>query len=177
MLEQDPETSQWLGENVLHRPAFAGYRALRLLLKVASEDISTLQQSTWIKWAPIILSYPLMGDNDEKIQGDLIRIAYKYAPGEFIGTLMLLIDKENREYSNIFIIRHIENLWDERLADSLLEKVRDPKLKPTCMGTILGYLLDHKNNGAKNLLNYSFRLTIHLLMTSELKPSLQPANL
>jgi hypothetical protein len=116
---------------------------------VASEEIFTLPQRIWRRWAPAILSYPLTGDTDGKIQESLIKIAYQNASDEIIETLLLLIDKENKEYSNIFIIRQIENLWDERLADSLLEKVRDTKLKPTCMGTILGYLLDHKSSGAK----------------------------
>lgn len=59
VLEQDPNTSEWLGTNIMHRPAFAGYRALLLLLQEAPVFLNTIPANIWKKWAPIIISYPV----------------------------------------------------------------------------------------------------------------------
>jgi hypothetical protein len=37
----------------------------------------------------------------------------------------------------LFIIKQIENCWNEQLADSLLKIAREAELKTTCMRTIL----------------------------------------
>ena len=57
LVEQDPETSQWLGTNTFFRPALAGYRGFRLLMSEAPEFVGQLDKSVWKKWAPIILAY------------------------------------------------------------------------------------------------------------------------
>ena len=120
------------------------YRKFVTLPREAPEEVFALPENIWKKWAPAILSYPLSGTRDENIHKKLIKIAYQYASKTIIDTLMLLIDKENREYSTIFIIRQIEFCWDKHLADSLLKKAKEIDLKPSCMGTILAFLLDHR---------------------------------
>ncbi|MDD4651244.1 MAG: hypothetical protein PHQ34_03340 [Methanothrix sp.] len=149
LFESDPETQIWIGQNVFHRPAFAGYRALRLLQREVPSDIAILPINVWIKWAPTILSYPLFDVGDKIDHRSLVKIAYENAPEEIIETLMLLIDRENKEYGNIFVIREIDCCWDEHLAESLLKKARETELKSACMGTLLNSLLDHKAVNAK----------------------------
>lgn len=56
---------------------------------------------------------------------------------------MVLIDKENEEHNHISIINKMKYCWDRRLADALLIKAKDEKLKPKCMGCLLGELLDN----------------------------------
>ncbi len=45
--ERDPEPDRWLGTNTWHRPAFAGYKALRLVLATEPEFISGLSAADW----------------------------------------------------------------------------------------------------------------------------------
>ncbi len=150
VLEQDPETHKWLGTDTLDRPAFAGYRALRLLLQEVPDFISTIATDVWKRWAPIIVAYPTSsGTEDEKPHHNLVKIAYHYAPTEIIETLIILIDKENRDHDYIFVTRKVEHCWDDRLADALLIKAKDEKLKPKCMGCLLSDLLDHKVDEAR----------------------------
>lgn len=150
VLEQDPEAHQWLGTNTLHRPAFAGYRALRLLLQEAPGFISTIPTDVWKRWAPIILAYPTSSSTgDEEPHHKLVKMAYEYAPTEIIKTLMLLIDKENRDHNTIFITSKVEGCWDNRLANALLSKAKERDLTPASMGCILSDLLDHKVDEAR----------------------------
>lgn len=148
VLNADPNVHKWINNNILHRPAFAGYRALRLLLKEDREFIANLSQPIWRKWVPIIVSYPLSGSNNEDNQ-ELIRTGYQQASDEFIKTLLILIDKENKEHDHVFIVRKIESCMNDQLAEILLNKIRDEKLKPKCFGDILEILLKYKYSPAK----------------------------
>lgn len=147
VLEQDPKTHEWLGTNIIHHPAFAGYRALQLLLRELPVFISTIPADVWKKWAPIILAYPVLNSdsNDRNIEthNKLVKLSYQYAPDEIIQTLMVMIDKENNDHSRIYITHRVKDCWDNRLVNALLDKVKDIALKPECMGCLLGDLLIH----------------------------------
>jgi len=152
IFEQDPNTKEWLGTNTIHRPAYAGYRALRLLLKEAPDFIPEIPSDVWKKWVPIILAYWITGSKeDQETQQKLINMAYRHAPDEIIQTLMVLIDKDDEEHGEIYITRKVEGCWDERLANALLAKVKDNKLKSGSIGSLLGDLLDHNIEEAKNI--------------------------
>src|SRR5574337_783069 len=144
VLEQDPDEDTWLGTNILHRQAFAGYSALRLLLQEAPRLLSAIPEEAWRRWAPIGLAYPTSSAiGEEKPHHELVKLAYHYAPSEIIDTLMILIDQENREHDHIFFIRKLESCWDDHLASALVTKVNDEGLKPECMGDLLRALLEH----------------------------------
>ena len=150
VIEQDPKTPEWLGTNTIHHHAFAGYRALRLLLQEAPDFIITLTTNVWKRWAPIILAYPTSGGiGDETPHHELVKLAYEHAPDDIIRALLVMIDKRNEEHDHIFITSKVEYCWDDRLADALLSKAKDEKLKPVCMGSLLVDLLDHNVDEAK----------------------------
>jgi len=150
VITQDPNTSEWLGTNTVHRPAFAGYRALFLLLQEEPEFLHTLPNVIWKKWAPIIIAYPISsGFEDEGPHQKIVNMGYRNAPGEIIKSLLVMIDKENKEHDHIFITRKILGCWDERIADALMIKAKDSELKPKCMGCLLSDLLEHGNAQAK----------------------------
>ncbi len=144
VLEHDANPREWLGRSLIHRPAFAGYRALRLLLQEDPQFVSTIPATVWEKWASIILAYPTSsGTGNEGPHQLLVKRAYKAAPEEIIATLIVLIDKEDREHGYIFITRQVGGCWDDRLAEALLAKAKDETLKPESMGSLLGDLLAH----------------------------------
>ncbi|MEA1863778.1 MAG: hypothetical protein U9N46_01040 [Euryarchaeota archaeon] len=142
VLEQDPKTQEWLGTNTMPPLAFAGYRALILLLREAPDFTPTIPTDVWKKWTPTILAYL-------KPHHELVKLAYEHAPDDIIRALLVIIDKQNEEHDYIFITRKVECCWDDRLADALLKKAKDAKLKPVCMGSLLVDLLDHNVDEAK----------------------------
>ena len=162
VLEQDQKTQEWLGTNTIHHPAFAGYRALRLLLQEAPDFIFTIPTDVWKRWAPIILAYPTSsGIGDENPHRELVKLAYGHVPDDTIRTLLVMINKQNKEGDHIFITREVEYCWDDRLADTLLKKAKDEKLKPVCMGSLLGDLLDHNVGEAKVFAELLVPLPLH----------------
>jgi predicted NACHT family NTPase len=150
-LERDAETDRWLGTNVFYRPAVAGYKAVYLLLEEAPEFLSALSVSVWRKWAPVVAAYPseFGGQKDANLSRLLLKMAYGYAPDEVIDVAMKLIDQENAALGNIFATRAFEDCWDARLANAILAKAKDKKLKPSCMGDLLRILLRHGDDEAK----------------------------
>jgi len=150
LLEQDPQTQKWLGTDIFYRPALAGFRALRLLLKEAPAFVTAIPSEVWKQWAPISLAYPTSGTSGgREAQQHLVKLAYQHAPTEMIDALIVIIDRENKELSGVYITRLVEDCWDDRLANAVLIKAKDKKLKPECMGTLLADLLDHNVQEAR----------------------------
>jgi hypothetical protein len=54
----DPEPGRWLGHSVLFYPAWAGYRALRLLWSERFDAFKGLDDDVWRRWAPIVIGWP-----------------------------------------------------------------------------------------------------------------------
>jgi hypothetical protein len=147
LFQGDPETQKWLGDNVIYWPALAGYRALRLLMALAPAQIQDLPDEVWGKWAPAIIGYPTT--DDVGIHQGVVALAYQAAPQEVISTLRVLIDKENAQHDHIFIVRAMDRCWDERLGQAVLEKVKEPHLKPSCMRDLLAELIRRNTPGAR----------------------------
>ncbi len=144
VLGQDPKTHSWLGKKIHDRPACAGYRALRLLMKEDPEYLTTLPPEVWRKWAPITLAYPTETGTDKEVPARrLVAMAYRHGPQEIINTLMVLIDEDNEKFDTVFDIRKVADCWDDRLAEAVLDKAKDERLKPGCMESLLDAMLEH----------------------------------
>ena len=146
----DPETTKWLGTNQFQQSALAGYRAFHLLKKKDSSFLDNLRSEIWKKWAPILLTYPITDTDETKsLHHELVETCYQKAPDEILDTLEILIDQENAEHDDIFIVRRIEHCCDEQMAKKLAAKAKDSTLKPTCMRTLLSMLLARNDKTAR----------------------------
>ena len=145
--EQDEVSYDWIGTNSDPVEEITGYKAFQLLLQESPESVDSISRTIWQKWAPIIigLSKPVNG----KYRDELLFLAYKYAPYEFLNTLILSIDRENKQQDHLLTFQRFPNFWDDRLHSVLLEKAKDKQLKPECMGQLLSYLLRHKSKEAR----------------------------
>ncbi|MEA2004286.1 MAG: hypothetical protein U9O53_05025, partial [archaeon] len=152
ILENDAATDQWLGTNTYHRPAMAGYKAFMLLKKLEPDFLNTLKVDVWKKWAAVIIGHHestgIAGKDNTFLE--LIKQTYRQAPQKIIEALLVLIDKENAEHDNLFIIRKIEDCLDEQLQDALLTKAKDVSLKPGCFQDLLSLLIKANNQEAKD---------------------------
>lgn len=134
-----------LGSSTPYESDLLGYKALRLLWQEAPGFVFTISVDVWKKWAPFILDYSSSsGSKKEEPDYHLLKMAYQHAPTEIINTLILLINQENKQYTQIFITRKVNAYWDDNLEDALLTKVKDEKLKLKSLSCLLEYLLAHK---------------------------------
>lgn len=154
VLEGNPRTDEWFGKDVTYRPAFAGYRALCLLLRFAPEFLEGLPADVWGKWVPSILDFPVTLNTEEEKDPHLrlVAMAYDRAPDRLISTLLALIDQEDAR-GHVFVTRSLERCWDDRLARDVLKKAKDPKLKARTLGDLLGHGLREAQDYAEDLVS------------------------
>jgi hypothetical protein len=138
--EQNDIDYEWIGTNTFDRPAVAGCRALQLLLKESTDFLESLSPGIWEKWAPVIVAVPSSSQHEAPYL-EIVKRAYQHEPQVSIRTLMTLIDKENQDHDYIFSVHRFDACWDERLKLALLEKAKEPQLKPSCMGELIEELL------------------------------------
>lgn len=153
------ETVNWIGTNTFSRPALAGYKALILLFQKDEGCICNLPVAIWEKWLPAIVVTPLMNGGDG-IRSSLVRIAYLIEPEAVIEIMMQLIDHDNEEHGNIFVLGRFEACWDDRFSESIMTKIRDPLLKPSAFLCLLRALFDHNASSARALAESFVRLPL-----------------
>lgn len=153
MLEGDPRTAEWVEADDTSPAADAGYRALHLLLTKEPSFVASLLSEVWAKWAPIVLLFPIYSASEEEKRAphrELIISAYRHAPAVVVNTLLVKIDKTNREGNYSLELSKLKYIWDARLGTALLEKARDTALKPQYQSELLSLLLEHATEGAQS---------------------------
>ena len=146
----DPEPNEWIRKDILYRPAYAGYRAFRLLLNEDPEYLSSLSSAVWQKWACILVSYPFQNEQSEaEIQARLVALAYQHASAEVIRVVLLLIDKENKKDGFLSVLSVLKDCWDKALCEALMLKVKNSRLKDSSVTQILSELLERDVEEAK----------------------------
>lgn len=131
--------------DVIHRPAFAGYRALSLILKYDAGFLSTLSKEVWKKWLPAILVYPIStGSKEEAIRNELVTLVYTCIPDEVIDLILILIDRENQKFEYIFIINALEECWDDQITQTIICKLEDENLAVGSMDSMLKILFKNR---------------------------------
>ncbi|WP_226574440.1 NACHT domain-containing protein [Microseira wollei] len=150
--QQNDIPYDWIGTNTDNRPALAGCRALHLLLKESSDFLNTLSPEICRKLTPVIIAAPF--DNQHKDSYlEILKRSYLNAPQVFINTMITLIDKDNQEHEYLFGVNRFDKCWDERLKLALIEKAKDPSLKPQCVGQLLEELLKQGLTEARDFAN------------------------
>jgi hypothetical protein len=150
--EADPQTTQWLGQDVWHRGAAAGYRAFLLLLQERPEALQEFDVGTWNKWVAALLAYPTAGTlSHSSLYQELLRQAYAKAGQEMIRALLVLIEHENDQSEYLTVTDKVSWCTDPTLMAALYDKCQDEKLKPGFVSTLLGFLLERNHPDAHSL--------------------------
>ncbi len=149
-----PQPDKWFQSSPLNwRPAFAGYQALRLISHLAPENLPLLTASVWAEWTPVILRVAGVHIRGAKEPGDLLALAYQAAPDALQEWLSKQVDAENEKENrdHYFVSGEIEALWDDRIAQTLLQKAGEGHLRSAVVSGLLESLLKHGTPGAREL--------------------------
>ncbi|WP_228021828.1 NACHT domain-containing protein [Vasconcelosia minhoensis] len=138
--QKDDVDYGWIGTKPFNRPALAGGRAFLLFLQESPDFLENLSSEIWKRWTPAIVAAPSSNQHEDSYL-QLVKYAYLNSFEGFIKTLIALIDKENQEHDYLFVLDRLDKCWDEQLKLTLLEKSKDPILKPKCVGQLLEELL------------------------------------
>lgn len=124
------ETLNWLGSSTHHRPAAAGYRALRLLRDLSPERYAALELSVWRTWAPALVAF---FDNDASAASDvqtrIVARAYEMAPEGVIRAIVRLArGVESQGLTTSRTLDLLEQAYDDKLG-KVLDRLRGPRLR------------------------------------------------
>lgn len=145
LLKMDPQNDEWLGKDVLHRPAIAGYRAIRLLTNYNIVFIEQLNHEILRKWAPIIVSYPIsFGFEEDQYHDKILEFFYQQVPDQVLMVFKIILNKECEKDEFISITRRFDKCWDEKIAEIVFEKIKDKKTKPNSFSSLIEELFKHK---------------------------------
>jgi hypothetical protein len=141
LLKGHPQTEEWIGTNTIHRPAYAGYRAIKLLQEHEPEFLETLDMEVWDKWASIIYSFPIFngsGQEDYDAYQQLIARVYLIVPEAIITFFRREI--ANKDEDPYWAFDKLDYCWDERLVGVLRAQLEIAKSDVSLFRKILGQL-------------------------------------
>jgi hypothetical protein len=154
---QAPKPAEWVGHYptiTIYRPDWAAFRAFRLLLGQAPERLSALAGDVWARWASVLIAYPTLSTEEAvTAQRYLVAQAYRHEPKAVIDTLLLLIDRADRDgegYVDGFLQR-VADCWDALLGQSLLDHLQSTRFSPRALNHLLEALVVHQVDGAQTL--------------------------
>ena len=144
ILRGDPNTADWLGKDVWHLPALAGYKALWLLSALDPEFIAKLPADVWTRWGPVIVVYPHLADqNDPATHRSLVSKVYHLAPDVTLDALYKSLDASIAKHGAVFDLERFDECWDNRLSRSLFHKALEPATKPRAFQQLLSSAVSH----------------------------------
>lgn len=145
----DPETSEWIGTRRISWSAWAGYIALKLIMRTAPSSLSSLPDHIWQTWAPAIVACIVA---DEYEDGEtLVALTYARVRDEVIANLGRQIDYENGSSKNVFCVEKLGKCWDSGITGLIVDKLNEPNMAPGSYGSLLLALLEHDFNVGRRI--------------------------
>ena len=151
VLSQPLDSADWLGTDEFSLMVLSGYSALALLLKMKPAVIDGLTADQIGKWCPIILTFPIHGDESSRaVKDELIKIVYRKSPRAVLDVAKISIEKEVEKGERIGTATEVNGIWDERIANLLLQYAKRSETKPKSMSSLLSILFSHDNSEAQS---------------------------
>jgi predicted NACHT family NTPase len=140
ILEYSPPIDDWIKTNSISYDEITAFSTLLLLLKESPEFTVTLPDNIWEKWLPIILCFPNWPQYN-KFNHKIVKRFYNHIPNKFIETLSFLIESKIHKDRFIWILRNLDECWDENLATFWESEAILKDLEPDAMAKLLENLL------------------------------------
>lgn len=131
----DPQDESWLGKNVIQFSAFAGYRALKLLIKHDAAFVDALSAEDWNRWIPIVYFYPVYNSAENGALAEhqhLLKRAYDINPHLFETLVSYDIEKAVSHDNSFLSFDKLELCWDAQLI-GIWRKNIDSQELPTAI--------------------------------------------
>ena len=146
-----PTWSSWLGTGQWSWSMLSQYSALALLQRVRPTAIQSLSPDQIGRWCPIILAFPFLNnDSDRSVKEELLKLAYTKSPLAVLDVAKILIEKEVEKGERIGTATELNAIWDERIANLLLQYAKRSELNPKSMSSLLSILFSHDNLEAQS---------------------------
>ena len=138
---------QWFSRRgIQYRPALAGVRALLLLANEKPVVFDSLSPEVWARWIPAIFRLRCFNEDSKHLL--LAAKAFDRAPDHALDWTVKVLDQENREREDLWVLHKLPENWCAALGAALLLRIKNRKLKRQCFEQLLEALLKHGVPGA-----------------------------
>jgi hypothetical protein len=157
--ESNANPTAWFKrENIAYHPAISGSRALLLLANEAPSAFSKLSSDVWKRWVSIVMSQQYYGELEHHRL--LVAKTLEFIPREAEDWLVQVLEKENKEGENLWVLSKLPERWSDDIGKLLLQCAKEKSFKPQCVRQLLTALVEHKVTGSIELLRASIRSKI-----------------
>jgi hypothetical protein len=125
----------------------AGYWALRLLNREAPQALASLSAKVWQDWMPSAFGAVLADSSDYQADSLILKAAYQHASQEFMDVADYLIDCQNDNYHDVFMLDRFLPVWCNETAELLRSKLSNTGLKPKVFEKVLALLIKSSDKG------------------------------
>jgi hypothetical protein len=146
LAQASPQTKEWFGKGTIYWPAWAGYRALRLLRELDPTRLDSLARKVWERWAPIIVAWPRDGTGASEESGFndwAVAQLLSHAPETAASWLGKALDRELRLAQSPTALIRFEGAWHPALEATVLRRARRSGLDPQKRSELLRFLIAH----------------------------------
>ncbi len=150
VLEADPHTDDWLREDTIHRPAYAGYRAIRLNYEYNNSFLNNLPADVWRKWVASILYFKFIQNTtidielEKNIQVELLELSYTHAGEEFNHALKNFIELQTRDPLDLALLDRIVPIFNDQIALIIQNIILESPIEVQIKGQLIYFLLSYK---------------------------------
>ena len=158
--EGGAEPERWLRRQKVFWPAWAGYRALRLLADRDRAKFSQLGDSVWANWAAVIVGWfrdATVGSDETTFNDSMLQYLFTRAPQEGADRFAELLDRDLRVGQPLFSLNLVERVWAPELEDVILRRAKRSRRDPERRAELLKILVA---NGSASGLEHARRLVV-----------------
>jgi glycosyltransferase involved in cell wall biosynthesis len=137
LTENKLPSSSWLGTNTFHRPAAAGYRAMRLLLDCARDKFFHLSADVWKNWSSCIFISFNETEEGRKANEIIAARAYELAPERVMRSLARILFKSKSDHDAKHAIRLLDQCYNENVGSllwAIFSKLEPGKVREALIG-------------------------------------------
>lgn len=153
-----PDPDDWFDGSTINWPAWAGYRAMRLIHDEERNASEELPASLWGDWSPIVVHWP-RNDGGEGGEGEFndwaVAQSLAKAPTETVKWFCRALDKDLRKGGHPFSLHRFRTVWTPLLETEILRRAKNSRLEPEQRAELLGVLL---RNGSEEARSHTRRL-------------------
>lgn len=149
LAEGEPRPDEWFAQNRIWRPAWAGYRALRLLSEHHPEELIPMGRDPWERWSPIILAWPRDGVDEANWNDTAVAQCFSHARAAATRWFAELLDADLREDRGVYNVRRVRLVADAGLDRLVLERAKRDVVPVESRAELLRFLMERGSTEAR----------------------------
>jgi hypothetical protein len=142
---------RWFLRRRINNPAWAAYRAIRMLHEMRPSEAAKLKPGVWKRWAPVIIGWPCDGRAERAFNEWTLAELSAKAPAETAKWFGLRLDRDLRANDELSGLHHFAPIWNERIEAVVLRRARRSGVDPKARAGLIEFLLQQDSQAGRAL--------------------------